>query len=659
MAEDPQNKNQVNEDQAVEQHIEEMLGPPPQDEKPHPPAPQPTPAEQTPPPAPLPIPEATAEDQNQAKEKVLVIPASDQPPAKAAPASEPVDIEQTSNSPTAGATIVPTNPEAQIGDMQQEPVKKKKDDPPQKGSKFKRFLRKWWRTPLYRNLTLGAAFAILIGIGAWPASRYFLLNSFGVRSSASLTVLDNSTQLPLKNVNVSLGGQEAKTNEEGYVRFHNIKLGRAQLNLQKRAFANTSKNITIGWGSNPLGNFSVDPTGSQYIILVKDWLTGKNLAGASAQSGDADANSDQNGKIVLTIDPVIAQADTLEVTVRADKYRDQNLTLDLGSKLDRTANMVIARKDVFVTNRSGKYDVYSVDIDGKNEKLVLAGSGLEKDDIVLVQHPTDEVAALVSSRINARNSDGYLLNTLTLIDLSDNTTKAVAQSEQVQLIGWIANRLIFVQIQAGASGANPDRFKLISYDYKTGTKKELAAANSFNDVMLDGGLVYYAPSSAYQKDPAAGLIRTNADGTSKKTILKDEVWNIFRVDYNRLTVATEKEWYGYTIGSTDEPSKIEEPANPKNRLYIGSPDNKHSLWIDQRDGKGHLISHDNQDNTDTTLVAKRGLVYPVKWLNDEVFIYRVKNGEETADYVMDINGGKAHKVTDLYNAAGIDRWYFY
>lgn len=604
MVEDQQNKNQANKDQVVGQHVEAMLNSAPQAVQPEPPAP---------------------------------------PPLPPTPASE---------------TFTPNNPEAQIVDMA-EPFKHKKNEPPIKVGKSKHFWRKLWRKPLYRYLTIIAVFAMLVGIFAIPNSRYFILNTLGARSSASLTVLDNSTQLPLKNVNVSLAGQQAKTDEVGRVTFHHIKLGNTKLSLQKRAFANTNKNITIGWGSNPLGSFKVDPTGSQYSIFVKDWLTGRDLAGASAHSGDADANSDQNGKILLTIDPTMAQADTLDVKIHADKYRDLTLRLELESKSDRFANMVIARKDVFITNQSGKFDVYSIDIDGKNKKLVLAGSGLEKDDIVLVQHPTHEVAALVSSRVNARNNDDYLLNTLTLINLEDNTTRAIAQSEQVQLVGWITNRLIYVQIQAGASAANNKRFRLMSYDFKTGNKKELAAANSFNDVMLDGGFVYYAPASAYQKDPAAGLKRSNADGSSQKIILKEEVWNIFRVAYSKLNLATEKHWYEFTIGSTDEPSRISAPSNPKNRLYISSLDNKHSLWIDQRDGKGLLIDHNIQENVDNNLVSKKGLIYPVKWLNNEVFIYRVENDDETADYVMDINGGKSYKVTDLYNAKGIDRWYYY
>lgn len=644
MAENTQpNQDQSSEDQALEQKVQTMLGPPPQDANPA------QPAKAEPSKSQLPITESAPEAESEYKERVLVIPSSaENKTEETQPSEEKV--------PLAGETIVPTNPEPQPDEA--EISNKKEAAAP--SNKIKRFFRKWWRTPKYRNLTIAAGIILLIGAVVLPTTRYFMLNTLGVRSSASITVLDNSTQLPLKNVEVKLGGKSALTDEAGNAKLERIKLGRSQLTIQKRAFSTYNKTVTIGWGSNPLGKHAIVPTGSQYSILVKDWLTGNSLAGASASGGGADANSDLSGKILLTIDSTIAQAEELKVVVKAPGYRDEEITLDLASKADTPANLVIGKRNVFVSNRSGTFNVYSVDVDGKNEKLVLAGTGLENDKMSLTQHPSDNIAALVSTRVNARNRDDFLLSTLTLIDLSDNTTKAIAQSEQIELIGWAGNRLLFVQIAAGASAASPNRFRLVSYDYKTTDKKELAGANSFNDVMLYGNSIYYAASGAYQKGTSPGLVRSNADGTSKQTLLEKEVWNIFRTEYGKLYVATAKDWYEYMLGSTAAPLKLKEkPANPKNRLYVSSPDNKHSLWIDQRDGNDLLIDHNIETNTDSPIVKVSGLAYPVKWLTNDVLVYRVDNDNETADYVLNINGGKPHKITDVYNIGGIDRWYYY
>jgi len=656
-------KNEPAAEPTVEERVAQLLGPPPRADKVI--EPEPAPPAPTPPPAAKP----TTEEEPK-KERLLVIPPSSKIAKTAAP-EVPAEPE-----PTAGETIVPTNPEP--NDEESEEVSKdikpvdKKATPPvaKKDGKIKRFFKAWWHNRIARRLTIFVILALLIGVAAYPKSRYLVLNNAGVRSSASLTVLADSTQLPLKNVEVDLSGQAVKTDDNGIAKIEHVKLGSNQLTIQKRAFAPVSKTIVVGWGSNPLGNFQIQPTGSQYAIFIKDWLTGKAISTASASGSDADANADDKGKILLTIDTTAAQQDKLNVTIHADNYRDEQISLNLDDKTDRTVKMVISRKDLFVTNRTGKYDVYSVNIDGKDEKLVLAGTGLERNDIVLVQHPTDNEAALVSTRVNARNSDGYLLSTLTLINLDDNTTQAIAQSEQVQIVGWIDTRLIYVQIAAGASAADSQRFRLMSYDYKTGDKKQLDSANSFNDVLLNNSQIYYAPSSAYQKDPNTGLIQSNADGSITKTLLKDEVWNIFRVSYDTLNLATAKDSYSYKMGGTADPTKLSQaPTDTKNRLYVTSPDGKHSLWVDQRDGKGLLISYDTDKQADTTLETQTGIIYPVKWLTNSVVVYRVKNDDGTADYVLDINGPTdpasysnnivAYKVTDLFNAPGIDRWYYY
>ncbi len=584
------------------------------------------------------------------------------PPEEASPTpivAKPESKAASENKPSlkAGDTIVPTSPDKTVMEtLGNQPADNKAN---KSGGKIKRFFRKWWRDPKYRKLTIIGACALLIGLVLLPNSRYFMLNSVGVRSSASLTVIDNSTQLPLKNVEVSLGGQASKTDENGYAKIEHVKLGNNLLQVQKRAFATISQKVVIGWGSNPLGKFQVQPTGSQYTFLLTDWLTGKTVTDASASGGGADAQADDKGKIVLTVDTSTAQLDSLDVTFIADNYRDEVVKLDLGSKDDHAVKMVSNRKDVFISNRSGKYDVYSTYIDGKADKLVLAASGLERDDIIVVQHPTDNVAALTSSRVNARNNDGYLLNTLTLINLDDNSTRAIAQSEQIKIIGWIGRRLIYMQIQAGASASDPKRFQLISYDYKSSDKKVLASANDFNDVLLDGDQIYYAPANLGKKT-SNGLIQSNADGSTTKTILSVPVWNIFRVSFDSLNLATENDFYSYNLNNQSDATKLKQsPANSKNKLYINSPDNKNSLWVDQRDGKGLLINHDIEKNIDKTLVTKEGLIYPVKWLSNDIIIYRVRNQNETADYVVSLTTGKSYKVTDLYNSAGIDRWYYY
>lgn len=522
-------------------------------------------------------------------------------------------------------------------------------------SKLKDFWKRWWTNPKTRWGTIIGLVAVVIGLFVFPATRYFLLNTAGVRSSASVKVLDNSTQLPLKNVEVSLAGQTATTDNEGNVTLTKLKLGKTELVVKRVAFAEIRKKMTVGWGSNPLGEFKLSAVGTQYSFVAKDWLSGKPIEKAEAISGLASAFSDAEGKILLTVDET--EASVLKVTVKAETYRDEEFELPLGAVENRDVNLVPGRKHVFVTKRGGHLDVYKIDADGKNEELLLKGTGSERSDIALVPHPSKEVAAFVSTRDNTRNKDGYLLSTLTVLDLTTKTSSSVTQSERVQIIGWIDTRLVFVKIAAGASASNPKRYRLMSYDYESGNEKEIAAGNHFNDAIVVGNYIYYAPSS-YLSTSGTSFYKVNADGTGRQTILDKEVWSIFRTAFDKLNLSVGDEWYDYKPGENGTTKASGPPSNMVTRLYTNSPDGKFSIWTEMRDGKGVLLAYDLENKTDIVLKTIPGLTNPLRWLNNSNIIYRVQTSSETADYVVNINGGEPRKIIDVTATTGLEQWYY-
>jgi hypothetical protein len=486
-----------------------------------------------------------------------------------------------------------------------------------------------------------------------PTSRYFMLNTAGVRVSSSVVVLDESTGQPLKNVEVRLGNSSGTTNDEGLATLSKVRLGNNVLSISKRAFASQSKTVVIGWGSNPLGNINLTPTGTQYTILTTDFLSGKALGKVAASSGQADALSDDKGVIKLTIDKPADGEMTIDL--KLDGYRSESLVINPDDTAEHAVKFVPAKKHAYISKRTGKYDIYSSYIDGKDEKLVLAGSGNERDDMVIVPHPKDNVIAYVSTRAGQRNSEGFVLSNLLLINLADNESHNVVASEQIKIISWAGDRLVYVQIAAGASADTPDRYRLMSYNYKDESSKELAKSNFFNDVMGVGNVVYYAPSSAYQTG-ATNFYSINADGTNKATVFDKEVWNMFRTSYDHLALSIQQQWYDYRLGDK-QPTKLNAaPADQTSRVYIDSPDGKHSVWVDNRDGKGVLLSYDSVAKNDKILKSQNGIGYPVSWLSDSVVVYRVKNNQETADYAMSLDGGEAVKINDVTNSTGLGRW---
>jgi len=517
------------------------------------------------------------------------------------------------------------------------------------GAKVKHFFASWWRNKWARYGTILVALAVIGVLAAIPRARYAVLNTAGIRSSAPVVVLDNTTQLPLKNVTVTLGGKKTQTNIKGVASFKDLKLGDYRLTVRRLAFAPQERAVTIGWGSNPLGTFKLRATGIQYTLTVKDYLSGKPITGAEAASDAFNALSDKNGKIILTMEET--DVTTLSVVLSAAGYRTETIALDALAATTADARLVPAQKALYVSRQSGTYDVYSSDLDGKNKKVLLTGTGAENSNISLAVSPDNQRAALVSTRDNRRDADGFLLFALTIIDVRTGTAVAVDHAQQIQLIDWVGDRLIYRSTIAGASAADPQRSRLISFNYDSNARIQLATANQFNAILSARGNVYYAVSSS---DPEAslGLFRIKADGSNRKRLSEQEVWTGLRTTYGGLSLQTPEGWYSYSLDS-DQLSKSSAPTALTSYAFANDTTSKYSLWTDVRDGKGALLRYDTAGDTNTTLAARDGLTVPIRWAGDNAIIYRVVTATESADYVVSPEGGQSYKLADVTATRGL------
>ncbi len=515
----------------------------------------------------------------------------------------------------------------------------------------------FWHNKTIRNSCLAAIFLIVLTVFVIPASRYFILNSLGVRASMSLRVIDDKTQQPLKNVEVAINDKLNKTDIKGEVKLTGIKLGKQHLAVKKPAFADFNQDVIIGWGSNPRGDTALKAVGSRYTFEIKDYVSGKPVINSEATSGVASATANQNGEIVLVV--ANQNEEVINVQISSKNYRTENINLQVGNNDIHQISLVPAKKHAFVSKRSGKYDLYKIGADGKNEQRVLAGTGSEKEDsIVILPSPTSNTIAYVTIRGERHNTDGFALSSLMIVNLDNDQSETIDYSERIQPIEFIGNRLVYVKISEGESGSSPNRHQLISYDVDTGQQKILAKTNYFNDVLAAKGNIYYAPA-AYKVGGNVGLFKISPDGSDRSTVYDKEVWNLFRVAYDKLDAAVGQNWYEYGLDSGAFHPLSEAPAQEESRIYTDSPDGKKSAWVDKRDGKGVLIIYDTATGQDTVRLTEGGLVYPVSWLDDDHLVYRIATSSETADYVISLSGGSPKKITDVTNTAGLDRWYYY
>lgn len=525
------------------------------------------------------------------------------------------------------------------------------------------FFSAWWHNKRARMLTLAAIAAALLGLALLPSSRYTILNAVGVRAGVSLQVIDSKYGLPIKNAEVVAGGQKATTDNSGRVSLSNVKLGKTQLVIAKRSFATVNQAIIVGWGSNPFNDpLQMTPTGSAYSFVVTDWLSGKPVAKAEVSDGESTALTDDKGKVTLTIQPTDKD---ITLTVKGKDYRIEKLTISATDKDEKPIKLVAGKPEIFVSKRSGKYDIYRRDVDGTNESVLVGGTGSEQDPLGLLVSPDGATAAFVSTREGKRDSGGYLLSNLYMVDVNTKTVTKVTSTEaaQIQLIDWVGDKLVFVRIAAGPSAATAGRQHIIAYDSKLEKQNELANANYFNDVEVYKGQVYFAPSSGGGAGSAAAqLYRINTDGSSKTVLLDKEVWVTYRTTYNKIQAnAVDNKWYEQSLGDNKMTAMSGAPASATHRIYVDSPNGEKTVWVDNRDGKGVLILQDvkNPSTPDTVLVSRGGLGYPIRWLSDTHILMRISNSQETADYVINIAGGDAQKVGDVTNTASTSRWYYY
>ncbi len=502
--------------------------------------------------------------------------------------------------------------------------------------KRERFWRKKW-------VRVFVILLLLAGIGAAlavPTSRYPVLNAVGVRGGSSVVVLDSVTQLPLKGVEVLLGGKQVRTDSDGNAAFSDLRLGKTYLEIHQVGFEKIGQDVVIGWGSNPLGRFMLKATGVQYVIEVKDYVSGQPLEGVEATNGGVSAVSDKDGKITLTLEnTAIAKSG---VGLGKAGYRSENVALSEDPTKPTQATLVLARKAVFVNRQNNIYSLYKSDIDGKNREVLVTGTGRENSNIALATSQDGARAAYVSTRDGKHDAAGLMLSSLALVNVETGNTVTIAEAAQIQLIDWIGTRLVF---QLGSSSASADdKYTIISYDYSNNTRVQLAAAKKFQTVLSAKGSIYYAPA-ANPANPSLelGMFKVAPDGKGRQRVFDTELSGVIRPAYNVLHLqGADGTWYSYDM-ATSAKAQMGTPGSLSGRQYVDDETRSKSAWVSQ----SVLRLFDVGTSTDSDLASIGGLAYPLQWAGSAAVIFRVSNAIETADYIVSTGGGTPRKIADV------------
>jgi hypothetical protein len=331
-------------------------------------------------------------------------------------------------------------------------------------------------------------------------------------------------------------------------------------------------------------------------------------------------------------------------------------------------------KVYFLSNQSGKIDVVKTDLDGKNRKTVLAGTGTEDTYSTSLLASRDwKYLALLSKRDGKQGV--YLIDAAT-----DKTTNIDGGSAEATftLVGWSGNTFVYeVQrsnIQNWQSGAqaiksyDASNGKLYTIDQSQGEgtgQYDYGFTNYSTAALLDNELVfsknwYSSQLPNHLAGKSSSLISVHPDGSAKKTI-KDfpvpsgtqyayfvnlEQYEAYSLYVQAPNSDGSNTYYEYEDSNLAAKSDLTDDAyNKAYPTYLISPSGKQTFWSEVRDNKNSLFIG-NCDGQNGKQIATLSDYTPYGWYSDNYLLVS-KGGSEL--YIMAADGSKPPvKLTNYY-----------
>lgn len=576
--------------------------------------------------------------------------------------TEGVDSEQSNSEP-------PINEEVELPELESE-AEREIDEAVTAGVvaigglalKFhhlKQFFKNWWSNKKWRYGTLGSLMLLFISIGVYPTTRFGVLNLLGFDGKVDITLRDIESNMPVVGAKVTIGGAEGYTGMDGRGIINDVSLGRQELIVTKPGYGDYSNQVVVSLGGNRFENIAMNITGVKLIYHVVDFLSGQPIKSVLAEINSLGSSAVAGEDGIITLAAPFAEG-SMTVEFKVDKYRNEQIKATVENNGNQQeVKMVLSGKHAFMSKRDGQFDLFSSDLDGTNKIKILAATGKERQSTLsLLPNPLANRVALVSTRDGQLNEDGFVLSGLYIVDLTTSDSIRVDFAESIQLIGWSDNVLVYQTQVAGESGYSENRYQIKRFVVGNLTGEKLIGSNYFSDTMLAGGRVFYAPSQSFkQNNPEEFFYSMNPDGSDIKTHIRQTTWQIARTSFEKLVIETVEEsveykrsWYEFDLNMLSEHKLDSQPANfeywNNNGEFIDSQDGSKIAWIDNRDGQTVIIVKD-KNGSEKLLLKMAGIKAPVRWVGNELIIFRVSRPGEVADYIISVSGDKAIKLDDV------------
>lgn len=522
-----------------------------------------------------------------------------------------------------------------------------------------------------RSKKFWASFILLVIAGAAAAwfiepSRWWALGLVGQKTQLTIQLSAPSEgkqqAAKLKNVIVTVNGRDFTSNQNGEVEIPDQPYGKVSIKATKQGYSTANYEGVIDFDPffYQFGGREEDEAAKKVQLELKavgvavsfkavDFLSGQPITDGQYTVGDLIIKPDEQG--IVAFKAPVEDSDTVKVTSDfAGKYIDKSFDLQLNAKEPPSLTFVPGGKHYFMSKRDGALSIYSSNVDGTEVQQLIPGTGQETPNTAFSVSPSGKYGVLASTRDAARDTKGVLQQRLYVIDLEKKQMTKVDDAEEFAFADWAGDKLVYTRVAKAADGKYQRSLKTIEVSSKK-TSDIATATNIYNVAVSFEQIVYVQTEQLKDTDTIQQkLVRYDIKNNNAKD-LGSGTSSYVQQDFDRIAFQTfpDQKWHDYNF-NTGQLKDAASPAQPDYSqvfLSTASPDGTRRIKIDRIDGKFTIIAKTTADGAEKQLYGTGGLGGPIRWIQNDVIVFRVVNDRETADYVLSIKGGQPKKITDV------------
>jgi hypothetical protein len=550
-------------------------------------------------------------------------------------------------------------------------------------SKFKQKfhqLKAWYRKHLLIAIPLTILMALLI-IVIIPFLRYAFFGLF-YEQNYSIAVVDSQTKGPVSGATVTAGSVSGQTDGSGKATLK-TKPGHHAVQITKKYYKDSQLNVTLPvLKQKSVPQTTLVATGRQVKITVVNTINKKPVSEASIKVADITAKTDSAGNTLLVLPPGVPEQHGI---LSANGYNDTDVTVKVSDTEVAQNNFKItsAGKIYFLSKRTGKIDVMKSNLDGTDQKVVLAGTGTESDtDTILLASRDWKYLALKSKRDNSPAKLYYIDTSVDKLNTLDEG------NADFQLVGWAGDTFVYQVNRNGMSqwqvglfaiksfNATNSKLTLLDQSSAAGTdSNHYAHENYIQKYIIDNTLVFEKNwtnnnGADLLNGKQAGIYSVNVDGSGPKTVKgfsydqNASFINITSTLYKPKTVYYEVSngdnysYFKYETGNLTADNNLKDSfyafLNSGYSTYLTSPSAKQTFWTEARDGKSSFLLGDPNAGGEKEVALLNSKYSNYGYYSDDYLLVS-KDSDEI--FVMPSVGVKAEadliKITDYHKPAYI------